>query len=163
MGADIHMMAEKRSRYTDESKEWQPVLAAIFESSYYRDGEQLSDWNAPYTFQPYEDRNYRLFSVLANVRNGDGLTPIAEPRGLPQDIHKFTDWYLEDVDPIDHSATWLTLEEVMAYPWTEIESDWPGHKTLADDCAQFLGNMKNLQAYAKSENCDIRLVFGFDS
>ena len=30
--------------------------------------------------------NYRLFSILANVRNWDDIKPISQPRGLPDDL-----------------------------------------------------------------------------
>ena len=44
---------------------------------------------------PSQDRNYRAFAVLADVRNGygfagfstgDAVIPISEPRGLPDDM-----------------------------------------------------------------------------
>lgn len=61
-------------------------------------------------------RNYRLFAALADVRNGYGfagvethepLTPIAEPRGLPEDV---AGW-----DYGDHSFSWLSIKEILEY------------------------------------------------
>lgn len=101
---------------------------------------------------PYRDegvieteRNYRVFALLAGVRNGTGfagvrthtpITPISEPRGIPGDL-------IDDVDgddmltlrnwmgePItgegywlgDHSHSWLSLKEIV---------EWDGwNKTL---------------------------------
>jgi hypothetical protein len=72
-----------------------------------------------------DSRNYVVFAVLADVRNGYGfagvpthqpLKPIAEPRGLPEDR---TAGYGDDADGEfgDHSFSWLTLAEI---------ADWPG-------------------------------------
>jgi hypothetical protein len=98
MGTDIHGFLESR---------WRPT------QGWFRECE-IED-----------SRNYVVFAVLADVRNGYGfagvethepLKPIAEARGLPEDR---TRGYGEDVDYEfgDHSFSWLTLAEI---------SDWPG-------------------------------------
>lgn len=106
MGTDIHIAAE-----------------------FYRNGS----WNLadiPLT----QDRNYRAFAVLANVRNGYGfggfstgepLVPISEPRGLPDDISlglrtKLEKKYEDDEDAEhfwlgDQSFSWVTLKELLEY------------------------------------------------
>lgn len=87
-----------------------------------------------------QNRHYLLFSWLANVRNGfgfagvptyDPIKPIAEPRGLPEEIKgdhvKVTTdildprrrEYLEpgeepEVWLGDHSHSWLTADEILA-------------------------------------------------
>ena len=47
-----------------------------------------------YNYEPYGDRNYNLFAILANVRNGtafagcktgEGFNPISNPKGVPSD------------------------------------------------------------------------------
>lgn len=53
----------------------------------------------------YIDRNYELFSILANVRNNGEIIPISEPRGFPKnasneiemDNASFTDAPLAEV------------------------------------------------------------------
>lgn len=80
----------------------------------------------PYGGHLYDGRNYRLFAVLANVRNGHGfagiktgvpVAPIDEPRGLPHDccpeLKKEVDGWGQD----GHSHSWLTLEDLDAYAW----------------------------------------------
>lgn len=90
---------------------------------------------APYTDEgPIEDdRNYRVFAMLAGVRNGVGfagvkthepLVPISEPRGLPADLElvdgdsiKLAVWQGDESIEItewigDHSHSWLTLTEI---------------------------------------------------
>lgn len=163
MGCDIHMIAEKRSKYDDDKDGWVPMLTPMFKNRHYRPADAISDYNCPYTFQPFDDRNYELFSVLANVRNGYDIQPISNPRGYPMDMHDVTGWLLDGWDFVDHSPTWLSLEEVLAYDWSQPSAGYvPGGK-LAESCKSFLENMKILEAYAKEENCEIRLVFGFDS
>ncbi len=66
----------------------------------------------------YHNRNYRLFSVLAGVRNTEynghrAITPIAEPRGEPSDMSdgvRNGHWW-------EHSASWLLYSEVLSYEW----------------------------------------------
>ncbi|CAG9205514.1 conserved hypothetical protein [Burkholderia gladioli] len=92
-----------------------------------------------------QDRHYQLFAVLAGVRNGRGfagiqtgeaVTPISEPRGLPNDFeivdgdsHPIA--YLEAMDPRrrkwhqecepleiwmgDHTHSWLTSTEMLSW------------------------------------------------
>jgi hypothetical protein len=97
----------------------------------------------------YHDRNYRVFSVLADVRNYHDrcIVPISEPRGLPEDVTP------ESLDRMshEHSATWLDLVEVMAYDWTSI----------GDAGDYFLERMKMLAGVTGERRC--RLVFDFDS
>lgn len=96
-----------------------------------------------------EGRHYQLFAVLAGVRNGHGfagvptgdeITPISNPRGLPDDFAMLSDeshpvalevWntspmarhYEPGDDGFgsfwmgDHSHSWLTAEEMLA--WAE--------------------------------------------
>ena len=65
-----------------------------------------------------EDRNYDLFAILADVRNGegcagvrtgDGFVPISEPRGWGEVDVKEDDPY--------HSASWLLLSEILDYDY----------------------------------------------
>lgn len=62
----------------------------------------------------WHDRNYVTFAVLSGtVRNAGNIRGIvAEPRGLPADTCATT-----AVQDFDHSATWLTLDEVLAFDW----------------------------------------------
>lgn len=72
----------------------------------------------------YDGRNYDLFAQLANVRNGwgfagtntgEGFVPICEPRGLPGDLALVDNHVDEDTWLGDHSHSWLTLSELLAY------------------------------------------------
>lgn len=70
------------------------------------------------------NRHYFLFAWLANVRNGFGfagvpthtpITPISEPRGLPEDFDVYDGEYhgSEDCWLGDHSHSWLLADEIL--------------------------------------------------
>lgn len=94
MGTDIHMAVESLERDYDKGRdEWKCVVL--------REGA-------------YGNRDYLLFQILAGVRAGDDIAPIAQPRGLPEDISALAK---AEVESGDHSFSWLTLDEVRAYEW----------------------------------------------
>lgn len=113
MGCDIHMRAEVR-----EASEWRPV-GAVFDSG----------WREDKTAEPWDGRNYDLFAILADVRNGhgfagiptgDGFNPIAEPRGIPEDAAPESREFLESYDVDGHSHSWHTLADLLAYDWEQV-------------------------------------------
>lgn len=77
----------------------------------------------------FTGRNYQLFGILADVRNGSWgfrWPSIAPDRGLPDDIDPEPSdedlWARENPGDGnfwlgDHSHTWMTLEEIEDYPW----------------------------------------------
>lgn len=104
------------------------------------DGRRWVDVASKYDY----GRHYQLFAALADVRNGRGfagintgepVTPIAEPRGLPDDfemdnashplasIEHMAPWrvqYRKVGEPLavwmgDHTQSWLTGAEMMAW------------------------------------------------
>lgn len=101
MGTDIHPVVQRKT-----SSGWKDI---------------------PLPYGKVEDglcnRNYELFAILANVRNGHGVAgivtgepvrPITKDRGLPVDFTQD-----DDVDIGDHSYTWLTLEELLNFNWKD--------------------------------------------
>jgi len=107
MGTDIHITVQQRQ--ADGWKTLDPKLHGVL--SY---GEK--DW--------CEDRNYNLFAILANVRNGrgfagvvtgGGFNVISEPRGYPEDLEPS---FIEDAD-WGHSHTWLSLKEILDFAWDQ--------------------------------------------
>lgn len=98
MGCDIHLRVEQRSA----DGTWSPVP------------------------DPFDTRNYRLFSALAGVRNGygfagidtgDPITPIAEPRGLPADVSAPVKADSDEWDIDGHTHSWLTVGELLLHDW----------------------------------------------
>lgn len=115
----------------------------------------------------FGDRDYTVFAVLANVRNGSGfagvrthapIEPISLPRGLPDDMCEEARAYFEHAGY--HDDSWVMLEEVLRYNW-----DQPVHRTgvfdIGKDCERFLSRMRELAAVVGET--PTRLVFNFDS
>jgi hypothetical protein len=86
----------------------------------------------------YNGRNYELFAYLASVRNrrgagferkmdrvrgefltdgGEPITPIREPRGMPPDASLEVKRSHEYWGQNGHSASWLTLAELVDFDW----------------------------------------------
>lgn len=148
MGTDIHLWAQSRGRYlsggVERVGEWERVnpppkfRALPWEVQDGKkaldevDGREAAQW----ALRWYDARNYRVFAMLADVRNGfgfagcptgDRIEPIAGARGWPDDLGDLAwvaradeDYHIADGDvyPGDHTASWLTLRELDAYDWT---------------------------------------------
>ena len=155
MGTDINPVIE----YCDEG-EWH--LAVNREGLWYQ-------------------RCYVSFAILADMRNGWGVKPIAATRGIPHDwspelelLHKAGD--TDGCSPIgEHSFSWVTLAEVEAYESGPMLFDKPGDLDLyakATTLRKLADSMRlvwDAQRWHLGENPRIprgqavRLVFGFDS
>lgn len=92
MGCDIHIYAETRK---DSTSPWQQIIEPVFKSCYHDPNEPDEGFNKKMTIDPYNGRNYDLFAILADVRNGrgfagvktgEGFNIISEPKGIPMDI-----------------------------------------------------------------------------
>lgn len=93
-------------------------------------------------------RNYSLFSILANVRNGygfagvdtgDGFMPISMPKGLP---HNVSDMVAEQSDSwgVDgHSHSFLSVRELDDYEWNNQHTIKRGYVN-AEQYREFLKN-----------------------
>lgn len=142
MGCDIHMFAEVRN----SEGGWDKV-DKIFDSTYYRPDEKtetLEDgyiWNDPKTDEPYEGRNYVLFAILADVRNGygfagvrthDPVVPLFAGRGIPSDASAEYKQIVEDWDIDGHSHTYATLAELQAVDWHGIVIKQSGYLSIKE-------------------------------
>ena len=132
------------------------------------DLDMLDYWEYFWRMSPYSRRNYSLFSVLADVRNGGQIVPIDSPRGLPDDIHPFSHQMLSG----DHSQSWLLLPELIEYNWENVmkifnkeEEDAGSDKEpcITEKWASFVGELMEVAEYLKIPYSDIRIVFDFDS
>lgn len=101
MGCDIHIWIEKRVNGA-----WIPA------ETYSEEGD-----DPHYQSDIYQGRNYRLFSVLADVRNYDGVKPIAAPRGIPEDASPIVAELVRGYG--DHSYSWFTLRELLDFNWMQ--------------------------------------------
>lgn len=118
MGCDIHFYVERR-----DGARW--VSCDQWETEQ-EDGVVRKHVNYKNSF--YHDRNYDLFAILADVRNGrgfagvktgEGFTPICEPRGIPDDGSPEYRAAAEIYGGDGHSHSWLTVAEIMAFDWTQ--------------------------------------------
>lgn len=116
MGCDIHLYVECRD---NASAPWRSADT-------WR--EEAGERSVPYEKAFYSGRNYDLFSILADVRNGtgfagnktgDGFVPISKPRGLPDDVSKPVADVASRWQGDGHSHSHLTVAEIMAYDWTQ--------------------------------------------
>jgi hypothetical protein len=121
MGCDIHLYVERLVNGKWESADqWEPNKYAG------EDGEP--DKNIPYGKRFYSDRNYNLFAILADVRNGsgfagcdtgNGFVPIDDPRDIPEDASEEVKAEAERWGSDGHSHSWFTVAELLAYDWTQ--------------------------------------------
>jgi len=133
MGCDIHATMEYDKRY-----------------------EGNDEWWCSFAKDIQIDRNYTLFSVLANVRNysEEGIKPISEPRGVPENVSfEFKD-ELEEWGSDAHSASWVTHAELNDYT-----DKYPDVINLEKE--DWFIAMKNLATKYGDKN--VRLVFFFDN
>lgn len=115
MGCDIHIYVEKK-----EDGRWIPV------DEWVQDEYGIS--YVPYQKQIYDGRNYDLFAMLADVRNGygfagvdtgNGFIPISLPKGLPDDVSDNIKNVSDSWGRDGHSHSWLTLKELIDYDWNQ--------------------------------------------
>ncbi len=125
MGCDIHALIEQR----DTKYDW--------------------DWaNWINRGDPEIDRDYKMFSILANVRNSSSIPFISYMRGVNDDsCYAFKHW--RDGDSDAHSTSWVTLEEMKEY----------SKKQNSDYLDELIKKLESFDA--KPEN--IRIVFFFDN
>ena len=131
MGTDIYMIAEVRNPKTNK---WEVVKDPVFPDSH--DPDNL-------TCVPYTARNYNLFAILANVRNGTGfagcitgetLNTIAPPKGYPEDgsdslkrdlqDHPYSYYDTPEYEDYPHvcngyGASYYTLQELLDFNWEQ--------------------------------------------
>jgi hypothetical protein len=154
MGCDIHMRAEARINGRWRALDGFPHRYYDPTARFEKDGWSKSFHSSPTTPEPFGDRNYVVFSVLADVRNGGGaflsgtyVTPISEPKGLPDDLSmdhvgtEYVDAPAGESDERetkrkegesaqefaercwlfgDHSFTWLSLRELLEYDFEQV-------------------------------------------
>ena len=116
MGCDIYIVVERQS----ENGQWERVWT--------------HDWQVPDpvgTPERFRERNYDLFGILADVRNGHGFAgcvtgsgwpSIAPNRGVPADSTVTPDEHNEYAIG-DHSFSWVSLDELKAFDWDGVTAD----------------------------------------
>lgn len=163
MGCDIHVLAE-RYRDLGHWQGWERIYPCPEDRDpeYVKWARKLESGDVFWSWvhvQAYlgwwSDRNYPLFGILAGVR-GDG-PPIAEPRGLPIDLGlEGREWadpnnlHSQDISYGDHSASWLTLQELQE-----------NRDRLLEAAPDFERVLRGLAKLGLPDR--VRIVFNFDS
>lgn len=135
MGCDIHTMVEiRRQRYENrqagDDGGWRWLQLDADELSipnpYYDPDSDQAYWRdqPKHTSEPFGGRNYDLFALLADVRNGygfagvkrgDPIEPLDQPRGVPDDASHAWLAEVESWDVDMHSHTYFTLAELLEF------------------------------------------------
>lgn len=117
MGCDIHLYVEKK---VDDV--W--ISVDKWTGNNTGDGRMTVECDDEF----YNGRNYDLFAILADVRNGrgfagcytgEGFNPIAATRGLPEDVCEAVKAEYDAWDGDGHSHSYFTVEELLKYDWTQ--------------------------------------------
>lgn len=118
MGCDIHLYVERK-----ENAKW------ITCDRWVRDADDENRIHVEYDNHFYTGRNYNLFAILADVRNGrgfagiktgEGFNPISSPRGIPEDASTEYKESVAQWDGDGHSHSYFTVQELMKYDWTQV-------------------------------------------
>lgn len=121
MGCDIHFYVEKRV-----AGQW--VAVDKFKREEPEEGETHGRLYVEYGTGFYSGRNYDLFAILADVRNGrgfagiktgEGFNPIASPRGIPEDASTEYKTIADDYGRDGHSHSHMTVRDLMDFDWTQ--------------------------------------------
>lgn len=154
MGCDIHLYVEtlQDGQWKPYKGEWPNPDYDPADEWGAKQKPILSQYRSPYSFEPdtpinefstetalseevtyvypsfYNGRNYDLFSILADVRNGYGfagvptgshINPISDPKGLPDDVSHEVYMEAKKWGRDGHSHSWLTLRELQEYDWNQ--------------------------------------------
>ena len=129
-----------------------------------------------------------MFALLANVRNDQDITPIAEPRFLPEDVTDDTlealfgpvistswvarpepetleDRLLDRADADIGSISWVTAAELLAIDYETVVPSGSlgvGPQTLKDELGErYFEHLSQLGSLGDPES--VRVLFGFKS
>jgi hypothetical protein len=167
MGCDIHFYVERwtssnnydgpRDLSEDREQKLSEVLEDVPTKFRWVSADKWvcddGSWEVSYNSLYYNDRNYYLFSILADVRNGGSVEPIDYDRGIPDDASAGYLYICNLWDSDAHSHSYFTLEELLNVDWSQYDSEY------IDDFMDTLEKMKEID-----ENpSNVRCCFFFDN
>jgi len=142
-------LAEDRDNKLNELLENEPTTFRwVSVDKWNYDGDE---WRTNWQDLYYDERNYQLFSILADVR-GD-YSPIVEPRGIPEDASTGYKYMCDRWGGDAHSHSYYTLTELLNVNWEEY-----------DDCHlnDFLKSIERMKGIDEDTD-NIRMCFFFDN
>lgn len=118
--------------------------------------------------QPRVQRDYVLFFKLAGVRGPfDGVNPIAEPRGVPNDLSFTTKFDVDYMGDDGHSHSWLTGDELAeVVRWNDerrVSETGQWFSTEHSFLGYLFGNGWGRDSEHPKSIEDVRAVFWFDN
>ncbi len=160
MGSYIHAYVERRT-----NGRWFPAGLP-----------GLVDPDNKHPAQVFNTQNYTMFGWLADVRNYAKVPPIAQRRGLPDDVSDEVAGLAENMNFYGHS--WLSLRELLEFDYEATFEDRRapgGHPEYRDTFPPGMGEVKpyreifptryweELEAMKQLGDVeDTRIVFWFD-
>lgn len=156
MGADIHVFIEQKTIISDNPLITEWISIDEWEHNPYFEETEV---RKPY----WEDRNYLLFAILADVRNDYNIDPISLPKGLPEDVSPEVKNQSDKEGEDAHTRSWLTLKELLEYDWQQKFNDdnneiFPLKEMVIPFVDEFIPRLIKL-----NEPENIRMVFWFDN
>jgi hypothetical protein len=132
MGCDIHF-------YVEHKFEGRWETADTWKTEEYEGEPTYRSVPKPF----YNGRNYDLFAILADVRNGhgfagiktgNGFVPIDQPRGFTSDVSANVRAASDRYGCDGHSHSWFTLAELLNADWTQTthKQGWANLKNWAE-------------------------------
>lgn len=174
MGCDIHWYVEARVK-----EKWVSQDRVSKEDGEFKLVEQFGDETIPRKITQaslgesvqwsYIGRNYVLFAVLANVRNGsrNPVPCIVKARGLPKDISTEVKAEAERTLVDSHTHSWLLLSEILNWKkWDDklaADREIDKHVTIKQWCRTFCKIVIPKMEKLRNDPKDVRAVFWFDS
>lgn len=147
MGCDIHLYTE-----INTGKAWEPLRSMRVDEYSEKPGVQM------YMTEEGVGRNYRLFALLANVRNGHGFAgvdlgdptvPVSEPKGLPVDVSPECRTESDNWGVDGHSHSWFTLAEMYEHDWSSkvVNRCWVRRKRNAPPLSKHWAELEDPDAF----------------
>lgn len=144
MGCDIHLFIEIKN----EADQWvHHDWRAKHKDGEDEDGSPIYNYESLFK-DPFDvGRNYNLFAVLADVRNGrgfagvdsgDALNTISDPRGMPIDVTSEVSEEADSWGDDGHSHSYHTLATLELFDWNQVSIqrgivDADGFRTLTEN------------------------------
>lgn len=109
-------------------------------------------------------RSYKLFALMANVRNNGDIEPVSEAKGLPENITFLTSFRYEQYKSDWHHASWLDPIEIREVITRFFEEDvWQAEDWFGYLFSNSWRGFIDYRSDMPDELEDVRWVFWFDN